>query len=857
MSEPRPPRPAVLAESVSTGELPVGHRLGKYQLQRRLGEGGMGVVYEALDTMMGRTVALKLLPEKAKKNRETLQRFLLEAHAAGRLSHPNVVPIYEIDERDGTYYIAMEYLPGGTLQDRIDSSGALDWTEATRLIADACRGLAAAHAAGLIHRDIKPANMLLTATGSVKLADFGLAKAEDLADMQLTTAGKVAGSPIYMSPQQCEGLPLDGRTDLYSLGGSYHSLLTAAMPYEASTPTAMIYAHCFKPPPDPRLIRPDLPPECADIVQRAMAKDPAERYQTAEEMLADLEALVPPESSSPSPRPPAVPLPGDMPHPVRRASGMLPAGSGSGPVAGLKRPSGIVSSGGRTDKSGVAPATPPPAPRAKGGSSASMAPISTVRRSSGVNPAVPAVPSPQAPAPVPAVARSSGIRPAAGSPRRGASGVYDAPDGPVRSRAGVSGESGRSVLPLAAGIGGAVVLAAAVGGYFAFSGRPTASPAPAATTKAAKADGPSKGTVTDADGVPDPVNPTLAVENPEVDTKRPARTGEDPKPAEKADSASAADAAVVADFGSMLQRSEAVSSAKEFPVPAARALLKELLAFHRRHRDGDTPRRREAAAQAKSLIVTLRNQWRDRLPPQVDPDFIRYVAALPPEQQVTAVAEELKELNPDFPGALASHRIADGKVVALAVSTAYIHDVSPMAALPHLAEVGLPGAFAVTPAPKPVPAKPGAAPAPPPPPPDPAAVLNPLVPGRSLSRLVDLSPLRGLKLRALDINDTGVTSLEHLREMPLESLKLMRTAVTDLSPLKGKPLKVLHVAGSAIADRSVLATMPPADITMVIEPARDLPLLRSLRTLTVINGRPAAEVLAVAESAAKTPPPAK
>jgi hypothetical protein len=170
------------------------------------------VVFVAEDTLMGRAVALKLMPADARRSPEKLQRFLLEAHTAGRLSHPHVVSVYEVDERDGRYYIAMELVRGGSVQDRLDQTGPLDWRDAVRLTAEACRGLAAAHAAGLVHRDIKPDNLLLGAEGSAKIADFGLAKAADLGDLRLTGAGASLCSPQYMSPEQCEGRPVDART---------------------------------------------------------------------------------------------------------------------------------------------------------------------------------------------------------------------------------------------------------------------------------------------------------------------------------------------------------------------------------------------------------------------------------------------------------------------------------------------------------------------------------------------------------------------------------------------------------------------------------------------------------------------
>jgi serine/threonine protein kinase/putative intracellular protease/amidase len=271
----------------------IGRELGKYVILRPLGAGGMGVVYEAEDVSLKRRVAVKLLPLSVAADPVALQRFLREAQAAARLNHPNVVAIHEIDQRDGTYYIVMELVPGGNAQARLNAGGPVAWQDATRMIADACRGLAAAHAAGLIHRDLKPANLMFAADGSVKLADFGLAKATDHAGGSVTALGQVMGTPHYMSPEQCRGESLDPRSDVYALGATYYALLTGAPPYDAGTAMGILFAHCGNPIPDPRAGNPAVPEACAAVVQRALAKEPAGRFAGAAEMLAALEALRP------------------------------------------------------------------------------------------------------------------------------------------------------------------------------------------------------------------------------------------------------------------------------------------------------------------------------------------------------------------------------------------------------------------------------------------------------------------------------------------------------------------------------------------------------------------------------------
>jgi serine/threonine-protein kinase len=282
--------------------------LGKYRLGRRLGQGGMGVVYEAEDTVLKRRVAIKVLPDSAAADAETMRRFVREARSAGRLNHPNVITIYEVDQRDGMYYLVMELIEGGSVQDRLQANGTIPWQEATHILADACRGLAAAHVAGLIHRDLKPANLICTREGRVKLADFGLARPVQPSSAGITVPGAVAGTLDYMSPEQCRGEPLDGRTDIYSLGATYFALLTGRPPYPRDGSLEVMFAHCSQPIPDPCAGNPDIPRGCAAVVRRALAKYPAERYASATEMLSQLQALLPVEGITavlPSPPRPA------------------------------------------------------------------------------------------------------------------------------------------------------------------------------------------------------------------------------------------------------------------------------------------------------------------------------------------------------------------------------------------------------------------------------------------------------------------------------------------------------------------------------------------------------------------------
>ncbi len=271
----------------------VGTFIGKYRITKLIGSGGMGVVYAAHDTIISREVAIKFLSGKAAANDTALKRFVQEARAVGQLQHPNVVGLFDVDQFEGAWYLVMELVDQGTAGDLLDEGEPIAWQRATSIIADACRGLVAAHAKGLIHRDIKPDNIMLAADGTAKISDFGLAKIQDRTTPTLTQANQVLGTPHYMSPEQCRSANVDARTDIYSLGATYYDLLTGTPPFAKSTDVMQImYAQCHEPTPDPGQLADDLPPLCRGIIEQAMAKDPADRYQTAAEMLADLQLLI-------------------------------------------------------------------------------------------------------------------------------------------------------------------------------------------------------------------------------------------------------------------------------------------------------------------------------------------------------------------------------------------------------------------------------------------------------------------------------------------------------------------------------------------------------------------------------------
>ena len=209
----------------------IGTSIGRYEITGVLGQGGMGVVFMAHDPMIERDVAVKLLSEEWSADERAVQRFLVEAKSAGKLGHPNTVAIHELGQEGQSYYLVMEYITGGSVERTLQEKGVCSVAEATRIAVDACKGLAAAHAVGLVHRDVKPANLLRNKDGTIKVADFGLVKARGASAQSITNPGQIMGTPHFMSPEQCESKPVDARSDIYSLGATYYTLLTGANPY--------------------------------------------------------------------------------------------------------------------------------------------------------------------------------------------------------------------------------------------------------------------------------------------------------------------------------------------------------------------------------------------------------------------------------------------------------------------------------------------------------------------------------------------------------------------------------------------------------------------------------------------------
>lgn len=256
--------------------------IARYRLLRPLGRGGAGIVFAAEDTARGRRVALKLVPASTAARAPMLP----EAAFVGHVRHPHVVRLYATGAYTGGAYLAMELVGGRSVQALL-RDGPLPWREATALLVAACAGAMAVHARGIIHCDIKPANVLCTPGGTVKLTDFGLARWLDTAQESMrggTTPCAPAGTPHYMSPEQCRAETCDERTDIYALGATYHTLLTGRTPYADAAPWRILFEHCSAPVPDLRPDRGNIPGACVAIIRRAMAKKRADRFDSAREL---------------------------------------------------------------------------------------------------------------------------------------------------------------------------------------------------------------------------------------------------------------------------------------------------------------------------------------------------------------------------------------------------------------------------------------------------------------------------------------------------------------------------------------------------------------------------------------------
>jgi serine/threonine protein kinase len=271
--------------------------ISHYRIIKKLGAGGMGEVYLAEDLRLGRSVALKLLPQDFALDESRMRRFMQEAKAASGLNHPNILTVYEFGEADSTYFMATEFIEGVTLRNRIGFT-PMNVTEALDIALQATEALTAAHGADIVHRDIKPENIMIRADGYVKVLDFGLAKLtakqaaqSDALTLMITDAGVVMGTAKYMSPEQARGLPVDARTDVWSMGVVLFEMVTGRPPFQGTTTTDTIVSILEREPSPLAEFSNGIPAELQRIVSKALAKNLKDRYQTSAEFAADLKRL--------------------------------------------------------------------------------------------------------------------------------------------------------------------------------------------------------------------------------------------------------------------------------------------------------------------------------------------------------------------------------------------------------------------------------------------------------------------------------------------------------------------------------------------------------------------------------------
>ena len=325
---------------------------GRYKVLEELGQGSMGIVYKAHDPNLDLILAVKVLRPECLQGETLVKRFLAEARVLGRLDHPNIVRVYNVDEDHGTVYIAMEFLEGEGLND-LAKRKRLSPAEIADLGARIAEGLGYAHSKGIVHRDVKPGNILVRSDGKPKITDFGIARIEDTAEHLRTQAGEVLGTPAYMSPEQVLSEPVDGRSDIFSLGIILYELCAGERPFRGDSLGAVFQAITRAAPAPLSERNPEIPAALADVVDRCLRRDPADRFQSGEELAAALHGCVRKET------------------PVEAAAGDVPGGARS---AGKGTPAWVfaaafvllAAAGGGiylfTGKRDAAPTAPPPAP---------------------------------------------------------------------------------------------------------------------------------------------------------------------------------------------------------------------------------------------------------------------------------------------------------------------------------------------------------------------------------------------------------------------------------------------------------------------------------------------------------------
>ncbi|MCY3022760.1 MAG: protein kinase [Planctomycetota bacterium] len=822
--------------------------LGQYKLLRKLGEGGMGTVYLAEDTIAGRQVALKLLAKKRAGDPEFLTRFRREAKAAGRLNHTNIVSAYTVGEEAGQQFIVMEYCDGESLDTILKREHFLPWDRALEIVMQVAHGLEHAHTHGLIHRDIKPANIVVTTEGVAKILDMGLSKNVGPGDQSFNTqTGTVLGTPHYISPEQASGdKDIDGRADIYSLGATFYHLLTGETPFQGPTGAVIMMKHLSEQLQNPQDINEDIPDGVAQVVTRMMAKDANDRYRDCKELLEDLELV----------------LQGRMP-------GSQASGVGKSSVAMRVRAPGSTR------------ATPP-------------------RRSGGLLQAV----GPRQPGPVGARRRDPAVVPVTPPPsrdkvtgRRG-TGKHEPAGSPGRQE---PGRKPRRLKTSYLALGGVVFSVGVAALGFALSRQGGTSTTPDAARLAAakapdkKAEPPKAKTEDAKPAVPkvpekkaEPpktvmrmagsinllrmvspqtaVNGTWALKDGALVSDRTYETSiRIPwQPPEEYDfhieftrldgndyvqqSMCVADRAfnwAISGTGNNNYAFQPVWGKGAYKTAAATAALENGRSYVslvqvrktgvKAFMDG-TLVREYVIGEDQGLGRSLRSNeptvlglgthgsptaFRDiralevtgkgrsvelpwTKPATVDDAFVSAIDAMPPIEQFQRVFLRLQDFNPGLGGAQPT--ISAGSLTGLSLGARPIRNLAPLRALPWLANLSC-------------------------------------CEGSRSTALWDLSPLKGMELQSADFANTNVADLSPLQGMRLQRLKVAGTPVTDISPLAGSPLTSFDCASTPLSNLTPLRGMALKALACNSTRVRDLsPLKGMLLTYLDCNNTPVSDI---------------
>src|SRR5215216_1198690 len=263
-----------------------GQTLGPYRIINQIGKGGMATVYKAYQASVDRYVAIKVLPSQLAESQEFATRFHQEARIIAKLEHPHILPVFDYGETEGVAYLVMRYLEAGTLRDKMEAGRPLPIKDIDRIFTQLAEALSYAHSFGIIHRDLKPANALIDSQGNLFLTDFGIAKLLESASPRLTQTDAIMGTPAYISPEQAQANKVDQRSDIYSLGIILYEMVTGSVPFVADTPLAIILKHVSDPLPLPSVVKPDISAAIEQVILKALAKDPKDRFATAAEFVA-------------------------------------------------------------------------------------------------------------------------------------------------------------------------------------------------------------------------------------------------------------------------------------------------------------------------------------------------------------------------------------------------------------------------------------------------------------------------------------------------------------------------------------------------------------------------------------------